>query len=396
VSNARAALAACCALAVLTTVHTLSAGVACKAAHAKRRALLFLGRSACVTLCSCRGWGYEQAQGCNVCTLALLASERRKAPYTLVFNFGCASVLSIGVVVVTATQNPLALTGGLTPPIWESVIDWKGGIDWITATTRSGVLWDVWPDRCFIEDLREQHNSIEVQRWSTHGYEGYQVPGFRWGERHDGTIRTASSNRAQEYALFAVTNTMPIRLTRLDVALDIQTGMDPSIISASYATMEPSATRNGRRPKVISVDAHGDGYTTYLGSQASERRVRIYDKWRERGKADEWKGVVRIELQCRDDVAKRTWDTYRCAENRERACAAIVLDCLLGWGYPVPDLGCVPCAPRIAEHSKTDRTNSRLSWLRDQVQPALRTLCQEGYAEAAREALGLDSIPGPW
>jgi DNA relaxase NicK len=92
--------------------------------------------------------------------------------------------------------------------------------------------------------------------------------------------------------------TMDLKFTRLDLAIDARgLGIDLKKIKAAVKRGD----YEGRRRKWLDMENSESGYSLYIGSPTSERRLRVYHKGAEQGFPElDW---VRLEDQLRSKVA---------------------------------------------------------------------------------------------
>lgn len=261
------------------------------------------------------------------------------------------------------------------------------GVDWITATCTGRGKLEIWPDADYIKGAERWTNEIEVEPFVMQGYKGWKMPLISYGERDDGSLRQATGGAALPYVEFAVKHTIPIRPSRLDLCIDLTIRGDPTEFVNAFATADARRIGSGTPPKKSLINTYGNGNTLYLGAPSSSTRLRVYDKWRERKRSDDWYNVVRIELQTRKDVAAHVYN--RMLDSQDVRGTALNYCCaqIERWGYS--EFGALAGATEAPYRVEVDPTNvhRRLRWLEEQVRPALRQLEKAGYGEQAFDIL---------
>lgn len=171
------------------------------------------------------------------------------------------------------------------------------------------------------------------------------------------------------------------KFTRLDFALDyfgsssayeLQTAWDQRLLRT--AAREVTSTKNTRRTSAGDIV----GYTTYIGSQRSERYVCCYDKGVKEGKAEPW---TRIELRTSKSWGQRLGKAMVASGIAEAGKQLIrdYIQCDIPWFVEATTGASVPVQPL-----DDDESNPR-GWLMDMVLPILRRELEEEALEGGRE-----------
>lgn len=151
------------------------------------------------------------------------------------------------------------------------------------------------------------------------------------------------------------------RATRIDVAVDIETGLKPvDFVAAGYSD----------RFKTTGLYNSQSGQTVYIGSQKSERFCRVYRYAPPHPRAK----LLRVEYVMRREHAKvaAAAITARGIEN-----VAQGLSEAYGWQADVILLEGVEAAEIVVERPEKARKNA-VRWLITQVAPAFQRLVREG------------------
>ena len=151
------------------------------------------------------------------------------------------------------------------------------------------------------------------------------------------------------------------RLTRLDIATDIET----DVLPFDFATM-----RNVARFKAHGSYTSRSGYTEYIGSRTSELFARVYRYADPHPRS----GFLRIEHELKRETAKAT-ATLLLTSSVEQVQSA--LGSRFGWCHPLwkPEVSSIPALNTPANHRGTAKTEF---WLRTQVASSFKKLVRTG------------------
>lgn len=158
--------------------------------------------------------------------------------------------------------------------------------------------------------------------------------------------------------------TVKDRVTRLDIAVDIETDVTPS----EFVTY-----RNATRHKSFSHIMSDTGETCYIGSMTSNRYCRVYRYNEPHPRA----GLLRIEHVFRSEDARIAID-----HGFERGVDSLVRQCgmIYGWQHDVWELE--PPTERELTAHRVERTEAgTLNWLIKTVVPAVGKMWKEGRKE---------------
>jgi len=147
-------------------------------------------------------------------------------------------------------------------------------------------------------------------------------------------------------ALDSILNLVAARVSRIDLAIDIECSVTPS---------EFAAKRDVKRFKDISDRRSETGDTFYVGSWTSDRFARVYRFAPPHPRADK----LRVEHVFRSKAAK-VFTSALLASSYERAANACGI--VYGWGHPAWDIGNVePMALVSGQVRKTNKNT--VNWL---------------------------------
>lgn len=272
----------------------------------------------------------------------------------------------------------------------------SAGIDYITATmphTQPNVL--EWYNRCtnYIETIaRDGNEAISTRR---QGYEGVSVGGSFAGIRDDGYMVTISGERAQ--AGFDRVYWGSPHVSRIDVQCTFQTANgDPNTASNAQIAVAIANTKlsGAAQREATLINSLSGGATCYVCSKKSEQFARIYNKDAESGE-ERYKNCWRYEVQLKNKLATNTATLFKLSEYAQpNQSAVFVRQWLRKRGVFVPWNADAELHALPSEKTTTSDVETRLRWLREQVQPAIRRLLKLGLRDSILEALGLDDSEG--
>lgn len=196
-----------------------------------------------------------------------------------------------------------AHTAPLSHPQATELRIMSAGVDWLTATAphdgRDVPLLDC-AERLM---ARDELDGYEPKRWTWNSYTGWQTDGLTFGMREDGVIVRLSGALAHKHALEVINHAANI--TRIDCE-----------VTARFHPARPKFGQEAHRRALAHFQAHdkapvpafhgsrGRLETLTLGSRASERYGRLYDKYAESG--DEvWRDCWRWEVEVKAEPAAR-------------------------------------------------------------------------------------------
>lgn len=164
------------------------------------------------------------------------------------------------------------------------------------------------------------------------------------------------------------------RITRVDIATDIQTETTPQDFTDQ---------RTNKRHKSHETAVSSTGTTVYIGSRKSDRYCRVYRYAEPHPRADR----LRIECVYRGPQAvalARTWLEFGNDETAARAGNQY------GWSHPDWE----PHSKEKIKAWRPDRkTHSRMHWYKTQVMPAIRGMVAAGHLPPATVVKDLLPLP---
>lgn len=285
-------------------------------------------------------------------------------------------------------EDPPALTGGLAFQ-GMAVRSWSAHIDYFTGTCEDHRGEARFPDESVLQSLIELYGTESMNRWQMRDYTGYSIGKVGWAERSTGSIRQITSKLAHTYVQSVARLPEKPNCTRLDITLDITLTKDIASCVQSIAMERSECIGVKRLGAPLLITSYGSGDTFYVGSPASAKRLRIYDKHRESGYDEQYENTIRYELQLRSPHSDTFFRQYGSYPNGQRAILSTIQNHCKRVRVYMPDIPCdtSPVPLRINEVEKT--VDRQLEWLRSQVAPTVRRLCSAGYRERVLLALGL-------
>lgn len=268
------------------------------------------------------------------------------------------------------------------------------GVDWMTLTAKRLMAWNGSEGKDYRDTLITEYYGgqagMVVQPWSWNGYSGTRLGALSMGSRHDGSIIRVSGGAAR--VMCDAIGYEEFVATRLDLqaTIRINTETVSEYIEKQAGLVEKAmGGKNGRPTKMSLTKGYGDGDTFTCGSRASEMFWRIYDKGAQSEQDEGYAGCVRIELELKGQVAKRTWAAIRSDGEPNRKALELLCATALDRGFSALvgklDTDCKPIKTR-PQVTDMDR---QLAWLETSVSGAVRRLMYDGREADVIHALGL-------
>lgn len=226
--------------------------------------------------------------------------------------------------------------------------------------------------------------------WRWMGYDGIAWAGVSVGRGPHGSLCQGSGVSAAQLVDLRI----PWRgCSRLDLQITYWYDADAPWMAVALADVADKARhRTGTRPyKVRHIDGHGDGDTLYLGARGKDTKfIRVYDKWRQSGRSEEWRYAWRWEVELTDGHAAYALRTIEEWGQSEHSVASLVASYFGEKGINVPETGTALVLPSSKLPRPKSDTERRLRWLSEQVRPSIDKLIAAGVSsEEVRRILGL-------
>jgi hypothetical protein len=264
-------------------------------------------------------------------------------------------------------------------------------VDYLTTTFRCPREWELSVNA--IEHLIQL--PANRKPWFFRQYSGYYAGGMdghiAMGRHAHGGIIQSSGDYSQVLATSIERWGVPkMRVTRLDLAATFTLDRPMPIVRDAAANLRDSW-------RVVLPASGKGGGTLYIGSRSSDAFGRLYDKGAELNrcldKADQiapeylWRAEVEFKAK-RARACYEEFDKAVHAADHRRFVAETVLSWFQGRGMFLPvisqERSIISVASRCTDDVRT------IKWLREQVQPAVLRLADNGRLAEAAEALGVD------
>jgi len=269
--------------------------------------------------------------------------------------------------------------------------DWPivdAGVDWMTCTgnTRSSRA------RLFAVGMRMLSGELsagnEKRVWSFEGYKGFKSGGVQVGARPESAVLRLTGGVANEHyreAFSACDN-----VSRLDLQFTARVDHEPTkVIAGEYRRALRRTKNHLRGPSVDLWKSSRGSATLYLGSRASERCARVYDKGNE-SSHEAMVGCVRYEIELKGHAALH-WTKVLVAEVYPRPwIVAQVVQFVESRGC-APRVNCRQCETIVLHATATDTARS-LEWLRIQVRPTVARLLKAGLRQEVLDCLTIHPV----
>lgn len=270
------------------------------------------------------------------------------------------------------------------------------GIDYLSLTMRNDNPHTVAWHSAALAYLAEIHaTGIEMNESRRLGYEGHSVGGSFVGVRDRDTTAIYSGERAKP--AFARLYRADAHVSRMDIQVSYRFNVTSNNVAqvARNSVDRANRTISGARQRNATLieDLRG-GATCYVGTRKSEQFARIYNKEAESGEK-QYERVWRYEVQLKNKLAVKLAEQVSSGTYKpEQHAAVFVKQWLRNRGVTTPwsaDAELLPL-PRIERPNS--QNEQKLKWLREQVQPTLRTLLKYGLRDDILDALGLSDLDG--
>lgn len=261
------------------------------------------------------------------------------------------------------------------------------GVDWLTMTSTDPNTGEAWW-RLF-EIYRDSLEGEEppAKQFDNRWYSGHKIGQVSWGHNPErGWIFVASGEAANNLWLQAVPPKH--RVTRVDLACDLQLSQPQKLASTSYDLVQRA--NSNLKLNYSLIQNNKGGTTLYVGSRNSAQFGRLYDKGVQAERAE--KGHLwRYEVEFKRPLADAVMDEFTAADPDERA--EVIGDTVLDWfenrGVLVPQNGDRQHAMQLTVEKRVTTYDRKLAWLRTQVRPSVRELVEAGLGAQVVNALML-------
>jgi hypothetical protein len=275
------------------------------------------------------------------------------------------------------------------PAVENEVV--SAGVDWITATAKSGsTRWSM-EEFARREFERVKDAGQDVKLASRLGYSGYAAPHFFHGRREGSSIIVASSHAA--WNCWRSIASVADNLARLDLQVTVATPSDrPHLARQAYQLLRSSPPASIRVRNCTLIDTHPKGETCNVGKRSSDQSGRIYDKASETKQGDSL-SLWRYEVEFKRNLAGSVAACLRSSSSDEAVARTLVHRWFADRGLlPIFDpspYSALRNSPPVA----TDRDT--LEWFRASVSVSVARMIRKRGLVPVLEALRLDSLVIP-
>lgn len=265
------------------------------------------------------------------------------------------------------------------------------GVDYITCTAKPGTKAALLLEQAQLSLTDEAESGNEVKKWRGQGYAGLSAGAVSYGVGFQGCMARLSSGLAQRdwRKFYEVSD----NCSRIDLQITTKFELAATdVVSECWSIVQAHwlSHRHLREPEVH-CGPNGP-HSISIGSRASDRCGRIYDKWHE-SKLEFYRDAVRFEAEFKGRVSKSLAATL-CRSTCTMSSVAphvlgffrksrIALE-LFSYG---PIQLCCPKKPTDARR--------RLQYLHKSVRPLIMSLIAQGFEREVLEAIGLVDHGGP-
>lgn len=244
----------------------------------------------------------------------------------------------------------------------------------------------------------ESENLAFAKNWNALGYKGYMCDSVRYGKRLDGSALFSTGSDAMKITHILINDYdyTSLNTTRIDVCIDVcLTKPLRGWLRGLRENSDFNAlhVKEKRDTKIIESKT---GDTLYIGSRASGRYGRIYDKSLAYG--IDLGYVYRFEIETKKLVApalfKRLFpeneDSTYSWDNFPYRVRGIIQAQMLAWGINIRLND--KTTEVIKAETRISTVESQLSWLSRTVAPMVTKLTAAGYQQEMFEAIGLNRV----
>lgn len=267
---------------------------------------------------------------------------------------------------------------------------WTAGVDYIRLTykEKEGVE-DA--ELCYARACRRAGAATEgsgyiPRPWAWMGYYGNSIGSAAHGSGPQGAILQCSGAAAQ----LVLDEVLPwTGCPRIDIQYTVWFGHDDEGRAAreSAKALGYVSPAGGRKAAVRLVSGFGKGDTLYVGTRGKDSRfLRLYDKYRESGKRDDYAYAWRYEAELTDSHARAMLRHIEAGGQDAGAIAALVAGQFERCGLALPSTDVLAAVQSSGDPREPSSAARRLEWLKRQVRPALRSLLADGVSREEIEA----------
>lgn len=264
----------------------------------------------------------------------------------------------------------------------------SAGVDYVTLTSESEKAWRLLAHKFMVWSKQMAVIGHEVKPWKALGYDGLACANVSVGEGPNGYVTRGTGALAEAWWQRAAGDEWRASRIDLQVTAKFETDVpDFARMCREGAVHERKMVRGGRPRNITYIDGCGSGDTLNVGSRASSKFGRLYDKYREDSESYE-PGTWRWEVEYKAEMGAEMERSLRAEPLSMGVASAYVRGYFETRGVMFPvDVDVAPIDVSLG-HVQTD-AERRLRWLRKHVRPTVERLIAAGREQDVREALAL-------
>lgn len=264
------------------------------------------------------------------------------------------------------------------------------GVDWITATAGTGGRSTALMNRAHEWVEERGSEGYQIKHWAWNGYVGATVDGCSFGKRPDGTIIRLSSSMARRHWKSAMV--FADNVSRFDVQTTVLDREGESNIALNaYRKAGENAQIHSGICRSQYIESTPTGSTLSIGSRASDRYLRLYDKTAE-SDGEYPNRCWRYEVEYKQRRAYKVASDTLASRHEASAVHNRVRACFNNYGLNVagegPSLGW-----RDAGIVRATDDQRRLEWVRRCIRPVVGRLVEAYDSQTIAAALGFTLYP---
>jgi len=263
------------------------------------------------------------------------------------------------------------------------------GVDWISATLgREEIDAQVWIYDALhaLEQIAMAGN--KYTRRKLLGFDGWECGGNFIGSSETMHYAQFTSHHAQ--MAYPYLEHPKVHVSRIDLQLTVH--YDTEIIKEGRYQYARAVNHNKglpkhRQRKIRLVLGDDGGDTAYIGAASSDTMLRIYNK--DKQSADsEYARAWRYEVVYRNERAN---PVFRRIVTQADALSTVIIPSIVAYcierGIEILDLGNWSGTPVPIEKRIPSDVERKMKWLKTQVVPTIRILCEMGYGAEVGDLL---------
>ena len=261
----------------------------------------------------------------------------------------------------------------------------SAGVDWITATARTGGSRPDMEALATHELRRAVDAGEEAEPASRLGYKGYAVRGFFFGERHGSAMIQASGPAAHN--VWRAVASVADNVSRVDLETTVYTILEqPHVAKIVHENLKRGEHGKYKVKNATYIEGLPNGETINVNKRSSDTSGRIYDKASESDMGVP-RSVWRYEVELHRAFALAACDSPRSASDAGAQACSLVYRWFHDRGItPIYDPSLFPCTQGLLVGK---RERDTLAWFRDTLRKTVATQIEKHGLEVVLESLNL-------